>query len=88
MNDEFLFLDTKISSYPEGDLEFGVFRKKGQQLKYVGKESTYTIRTLCATPSGVLNRLVKLTSGGGKPTRKIHRGNMDRRSKLSDPRKG
>ena len=36
-NDEFTFLDMKMSCYPEGDLPFGVFRKKGQQLKYVGK---------------------------------------------------
>ena len=46
----------------EGDLQFGVFRKKGQQLKYVGKESTHTPGTLRAIPSGVFNRLEKLTS--------------------------
>ena len=47
---------------PEGDLEFGVFIKKGQQLKYVNKESTHTPGTLRSIPSGVLNRLTKLTS--------------------------
>ena len=47
---------------PEGDLQFGVFIKKGQQLKYVGKESTYTPGTLCAIPSGVFNHLANLTS--------------------------
>ena len=47
---------------PEGYLQFGVFRKKGQQLKYGVKESTHTPGTLCAIPSGVLNRLAKLTS--------------------------
>ena len=61
-NDEFPFLDMKMSWYPEGDLQFGVFRKKGQQLKYVVKESTHTPSTLRAIPSGVLNRLAKLTS--------------------------
>ena len=52
----------KTSWSPEGDLQFGVFRKKGQQLKYVGKESTHSPGTLRAIPSGVLNRLAKLTS--------------------------
>ena len=51
-----------MSWYPEGDLQFGFFRKKVQQLKYVGKESTYTPGTLRAIPFGVLNRLAKLTS--------------------------
>ena len=61
-NDEFPFLGIKMSWSPEGDLQFGVFRKKGQQLKYFGKESTHTPGTLRAIPSGVLNRLDKLTS--------------------------
>ena len=61
-NDKFPFLDMKMIWSPEGDLQFGVFRKKGQQLKYVGKESTHTPGTLRAIPSGVLNRLAKLTS--------------------------
>ena len=52
----------KISWSPEGDLQFGVFRKKGQKLNYVGQESTHTPGTLRAIPSGVLNRLAKLTS--------------------------
>ena len=60
--DEFLFLDMKMSWSPEGDLQLKVFRKKGQQLKYVGKESTHTPGTLRAIPSGVFNRLAKLTS--------------------------
>ena len=61
-NDEFQFLDMKMRWYPEGDLQFGVFRKKGQQLSYVRKESTHTPGSLRAFPSGVLNRLDKLTS--------------------------
>ena len=52
----------QMSWSPEGDLQFGVFRKKGQQLKYVGKESTHAPSILRAIPSGVLNHLDKLTS--------------------------
>ena len=52
----------KMSWSPEGDLKFGVFRKIVQQLRYVGRESTHTPGTLRAIPSGVLNRLAKLTS--------------------------
>ena len=62
MNNEFLFLDMKISWYPEGDLQIRIFRKKGQKLKDIGNESTHTPGTLRAIPSGVLNRLAKLTS--------------------------
>ena len=51
-----------MSCAPEGDLQFGVFRKNGQQLKYVGKEITHTPSTLRAIPLGVLNRIAKLTS--------------------------
>ena len=51
-----------------------MFRKKGQQLKYVGKESTHTPGTLRAIPSGVLNRLAKITSR--KPS--IHYESVDK----------
>ena len=51
----------KMSWSPEGDLQFSIFRKKGQQLQYVGMESTHTPSNLRAIPSGVLNRLAKLT---------------------------
>ena len=61
-NGKLPLLDMKTNWSPEGDLQFGVFRKKGQKLKYVGKESTHTPGTLRATPSGVLNRLAKITS--------------------------
>ena len=60
-NDEFSFLDMKMSWSPEGNLKFGVFKKNGQQLKYVGKESNHTPSTLRAIPSGFLNCLAKLT---------------------------
>ena len=58
---ELSFLDTKMSWCPEGDLQFGVFRKKGQQLKYIGRDITHTPGTLHAIPSGVLIPLAKLT---------------------------
>ena len=61
-NDEFQFLDMKMSWSPEGNLQFGVFRKKGQQLKYIGKDSTPETGTLRAIPLGVPNRLAKITS--------------------------
>ena len=61
-NDEYPFQDMKVTWSPEGDLQFSVFREKGQQLKYVGKGSTNTHGTLRAIPSGFLNRLAKITS--------------------------
>ena len=51
----------KMSWSSEGDLKFGVFRKNGHQLKHVGKDITHTPGNLRAIPSGVLNRLAKLT---------------------------
>ena len=36
-NDELPFLDMKMSWAQEGDLQFSVFRKRRQKLKYVGK---------------------------------------------------
>ena len=58
----FSFLDMNTSWYPEGGLKFGIFGKKGQQLKYIGKCSTHTPGTLRMIPSEVLNYLAKLTS--------------------------
>ena len=58
-NNELPFVDMKMISSHEWDKQFGVFRKKGQQLKYVGKESTHTPGNLCAIPLGVLNCLDK-----------------------------
>ena len=55
-------------------MQFGGFRKKEKQLKYVGKESTYTPITFRAISSGVLERLAKLTSR--KPS--IHSEGVDR----------
>ena len=61
-NKKFPFLYMKISWSPKGDLKSGVLRKKGQQLKYSGKESTHPLGTIHTIPSGVLNRLATLTS--------------------------
>ena len=61
-NDKFPSIDMKMSWSPEGNLKFGVFSKKGQKLKYVGKDSTHKPGTLRAIPLGVMNLLVKLTS--------------------------
>ena len=60
-NDKFRFLEIKMSWSPDGDLKFGVFKKKGQKLKHVGMGNTHTPGTLCPISSGVLNRLAKLT---------------------------
>ena len=60
--DELPFRDMKMKCTPEVELNFSVFRKAGQQLKYAEKESTHTPGILRAIPSGVLNRLAKLTS--------------------------
>ena len=51
-----------------------MFRKKGQQFKYVVKESIHTTSTLRVIPSGFLNRYSKLTSG--KPS--IHSEGVDK----------
>ena len=57
-----IFLRYEDELVPAGDLQFGVFRKKGQQLKCVGKESTRTPGTIHEIPSRVLIHLEKLTS--------------------------
>ena len=54
-------LDMKMSWSLEGDLQFSVFRKKGHQLEYVRMGSAHTPGTLRTIPSGILNRLAKLT---------------------------
>ena len=73
-DDEFPFLDMKISWSPQGDLQFNVFRNKVQKLKYVGKEITQTTGTLRAIPSEALNHLDKLTSR--KPS--VHSEGVDK----------
>ena len=61
-NYELPFLDIKMSCSPEGDLNLGVFRKKGRKLNYVGMGRTHKPGNLRAIPSGVINCLGKLTS--------------------------
>ena len=51
----------KTSWSPEGYLQFVLFREKGQELKYIGKNSTHTPGKLRTIPSRVLKRLAKLT---------------------------
>ena len=84
-NDEFPFLDMEMSWSPEVDLQFGVFRKKGQQLEYVGKGSTHTPGTLRVIPSRVLNHLAKITSR--KPTFHSERVNNVYPDHVNDLRK-
>ena len=50
----------KLSWSTEGDLQFCVLWKKGQQLNYVRMGSTHTPGTLCVIPPGVFTRLVKI----------------------------
>ena len=52
----------KMIGSTEGDLQLGVFSKKGQKSKYFGKGSTHIPVTLCTIPSEVLNRLEKFIS--------------------------
>ena len=47
---EFPFLDMKMKWTLEGELNFSVFRKSGQQLKYLGKESTQHTRYPMCNP--------------------------------------
>ena len=52
----------KMSWSQEGNLQVIMFREKEQQLKCVGEKITHTPSTIRAIPSGLLNRLAKLTS--------------------------
>ena len=61
-NDKLPFLDIKMSWSPEGGLQFSVFSKQRQKLKYVSKEITHTPGTLCVIPSGVLIHLANINS--------------------------
>ena len=74
INNKFPFLDMKMSCSPEGDLQFRLFGKNIQQLKYVGKVSTQTLDTLHAISSGFLNCLDKLTL----PKPNFHSKRVDR----------
>ena len=72
IDDEFPFLDMKMIWYPEEDLKFGVFRRKGQKFNKVGKGITHTPGILHEIPSGVLNHLANITLH--KPSVRSERG--------------
>ena len=59
-SDGFPFLYMNMIWSPDQELQFGIFRGKGQQLKYVREIRTHTTSTLCAIPSVVLNHLGNL----------------------------
>ena len=60
--DTFPFLDMEMS-WSEGEkLLFGVHLKENQALKYLNADSQHTRATFKAIPSGVLKRLLKLTT--------------------------
>ena len=61
-NNDFPFLEIKMSWSPEDGLQFKVFGKRVNKIKYVVKISTHTSRTLRKIPSGVLNFPAKLIS--------------------------
>ena len=56
------FLKMNIIWSTEGDLQFGISRKKVQQLKYDGKGTTHIPNPLGAILSVLLNHLSKITS--------------------------
>ena len=49
-NNEFQFLDMEMGWYPEGDLQFGVFRKKGTAIKVCQKGKYPNTRYLTSIP--------------------------------------
>ena len=57
----FPYLNFEFLWNAEGELEYQVYRKSNQKLKYLNKVSTHTNATLNAIPSGIFNRLSKLT---------------------------
>ena len=60
--DHFPFLDMKMLWDNEGDLKFEVYRKKGQALKYVDKQSLHRQSVFKSISKGVFTRLIRLTS--------------------------
>ena len=59
---EFPFLDMKMGWTPSNFLNFSVYRKENQVLKYLEKGSCHTSSTFKAIPIGVFKHLAKLTS--------------------------
>ena len=56
----------KMGWTPSNFLNFSVYRKENQVLKYLEKGSCHTKSTFQAIPSGVFKRLAKLTSKTAK----------------------
>ena len=57
----FPYLNFEFLWNAEGELEYQVYQKSNQKLKYLNKVSTHTNAMLNAIPSGIFNRLSKLT---------------------------
>ena len=58
----FPYLNLEFFWNADRELEFQVYRKTKQKLKYMNKGITHTNATLKKTPTGIFNRLAKLTS--------------------------
>eukprot|EP00957_Ditylum_brightwellii_P040058 3031160-Ditylum_brightwellii.AAC.2 len=58
----FPFLDMRMFVDKEGNLEFGVYRKEGQALKYVDRQSLHRETVLKSIGKGVFTHLIRLTS--------------------------
>ena len=60
--DYFPYLDMKLVWSNEEELQFQVYMKPNQQLKYLNNDSTHTYSCFKAIPNGVYKRLAKLTT--------------------------
>ena len=61
-NTFFPFLDMKLSWDEKNSLNFGVYLKPNQELKYLNKGSAHTPSCFKAITTGVIKRLTKLTT--------------------------
>lgn len=61
-SDYFPYLDMKMTWDTKGDLNFGVYLKPGQRLKYLNKGSEHPTHCFNAINTGVFGRLAKLTT--------------------------
>jgi GIY-YIG catalytic domain len=59
---KFPYLDMELFWSEKGELKFQVHLKPNQKLKYLNKGSAHTNACFKAIPSGIFNRLAKLTS--------------------------
>ena len=67
----FPYLDMELVWSEQGELQFQVYMKPNQQMKYLNKGSAHTHACFKAIPNGVYQRLAKLTTmteeNGDKP---------------------